>query len=79
MKTLLVTKDGVEIHDTETVWVVRDICRDEPEELKILENVFDLYKDRGYLFFSKRSVAHDYVYWNRPIYSRKDFRDGLIY
>lgn len=67
---LLITIDGAPVYDCETAWVIRDLLR-EPEELKILDNVFDLYKDKGYLFFSKKENAYKYWEENRPQFSKK--------
>ncbi len=72
---LLTTLDGVEIGDCDLAWVIRDLNR-EPEELKILDNVFDLYKDRGYIFFASKENAFKYWEENRPQFSKKQI--GMV-
>lgn len=57
---LLITIDGKPIHDCETVFVVRTPPHLIIDELKVLSTVFDLYKDKGYLFFSNKKAAEDY-------------------
>jgi hypothetical protein len=75
-KPLLKSIDGVDLYDLDLCWAVIDIHSGEPVRWKILNNVFDLYKDKGYLFFASREKAEDYIYWNKPIYSRKQLQDG---
>lgn len=70
---ILKTIDGVEVCDCQKVWVIRDFLR-EPEELKILDNVFGLYKNRGYLFFFHKENAFKYWEENRPQYSLKEIK-----
>lgn len=57
---LLTTIDGVEVGDCGNVFVVREVPEIRIEELKILANVFDLYRDKGYYFFSTRQAAEEY-------------------
>lgn len=57
---LLITIDGKPVHDCEWVYVVRKIPEVVIDELKILSTVYDLYKDRGYLFFSSKRAAEEY-------------------
>lgn len=57
---LLTTIDGVEVGDCGNVFVVREVPEVKIEELKILANVFDLYRNKGYYFFSTRKAAEEY-------------------
>jgi hypothetical protein len=66
---LLTTYDGVGIFDCETAWVIRDLSR-EPEELKILDNVYGLYSNKGYIFFATKENAFKYWEENRPRYGK---------
>lgn len=75
VKPLLTSIDGVDLHDLDACWVIKDIRIGEPESWKILSNVFDLYKDKKYLFFSTEQSANEYIYWNRPIYSRNQIEN----
>lgn len=64
MGPLLKTIDGKDVNDCETVFVVRELPELRIEPLKILSNVFDLYKDKGYFFFSTQKAAEEYFSTN---------------
>lgn len=77
-RLMLITIDGKPVYDCGHCWVIRDKLTMEPEEWKVLSNVYGYYKDKGYLFFSTEQAANEYKFWNQPIYSRNDLKNGKV-
>jgi hypothetical protein len=59
---LLITIDGVEVRDTDKVYVIRPPFK-EPliDELIVLSNIYPYYEKNGYWFFHDRAKAQKYL------------------
>lgn len=58
---LLTTIDGVDRGDGDLVFVIRNTPTPVASPLVLLDNVFDLYKNKGYYFFSNREAAEVFL------------------
>lgn len=75
-KPVLITHDEKQIFDSQRVWVIRDIKKC-PEVINYLvySSMFDLIRDKGYLFFSNENAANEYKFMNEKIFSRNDLKE----
>lgn len=59
---LLITIDGVEVRDTDKVFVIRPPFKEPKiDELIILENIYPYYEKMGYWFFHDKAKAERYL------------------